>query len=244
MVKKPVWDLPTRFIHWCLPVGIGLLWWTGETGRMEWHSYVGYTLVVLVATRFVWGFVGSFHSRFRNFVRGPSVVLSYVTGGATDSPATAGARVTSARSDSAKNLGSERAAASVGHNPLGAYSTLALLTVLLLQGVSGMFSIDDVTFDGPLAYYFEGNYIDVASQWHDIGWQVLQVLIALHLLAITWYQFKRGQPLVQTMWFGSRPGRESEHTPVGIGRAIVVVTVFIAVLATAINFAPEAPSYY
>jgi len=257
MVTNPVWDLPTRFIHWCLPVGVGLLWWTGETGRMEWHSYVGYTLVVLVATRFVWGFVGSFHSRFRNFVRGPSVVLSYVTGDAAGSPATAGASVTSARSDSAseperenagsdsaKNLGSERAAASVGHNPLGAYSTLALLTVLLLQGVSGMFSIDDVAFDGPLAYYFEGNYIDVASQWHDIGWQVLQVLIALHLLAITWYQFKRGHPLVQTMWFGSRPGRESEHTPVGIGRAIVVVAVFIAVLATAINFAPEAPSYY
>lgn len=244
MVKNPVWDIPTRFIHWCLPVGIGLLWWTGETGRMEWHSYVGYTLVVLVATRFAWGFVGSFHSRFRNFVRGPSVVLSYVTGGAADSPATAGARVTSARSDSAKNLGSERAAASVGHNPLGAYSTLALLTVLILQGVSGMFSIDDVAFDGPLAYYFDGDYIDFASQWHDIGWAVLQVLIAVHLLAIAWYQLKKGQPLVQTMWFGSRPGRESEHTPVGIGRAIVVVAVFIAMLAMAINFAPEAPSYY
>ena len=132
----------------------------------------------------------------------------------------------------------------MGHNPLGAYSTLALLSVLLLQGVSGMFSIDDVAFDGPLAYYFEGDYIDLASEWHDIGWSLLQGLIALHLVAIAWYQVKKGQPLIQTMWFGSRLDRESEHKPVSVSLAIVVLVVFIAVLAATINFAPEAPSYY
>ena len=236
MAKNPVWDFPTRFIHWCFPFGIGLLWWTGETGRMEWHSYVGYTLVVLVATRFVWGFVGSFHSRFRNFVRGPGAVMSYLRGSSTRMPEGADGTSPSPASDSNSTA--------VGHNPLGAYSTLALLSVLLLQGVSGMFSIDDVAFDGPLAYYFEGDYIDFASQWHDVGWNVLQGLILLHLVAIAWYQLRKRQPLIQTMWFGSQPGRESDHAPVGNGRAIVVVAVLIAVLATAINFAPEAPSYY
>ena len=236
MAKNPVWDFPTRFIHRFFPVGIGLLWWTGETGRMEWHSYVGYTLVVLVATRFVWGFAGSFHSRFANFVRGPVAVLSYVRGAATKAGSTP--------SDSHAEPIGESNVALVGHNPLGAYSTLALLFVLLLQGISGMFSIDDVAFDGPLAYYFEGDYIDLASQWHDIGWNVLQGLVALHLAAIAWYQLKKRQPLIQTMWFGSQPGRESDHAPVGNGRAIVIIAVLIAVLATAINFAPEAPSYY
>ena len=236
MAKNPVWDLPTRFIHWCFPVGIGLLWWTGETGRMEWHSYVGYTLVVLVTTRFAWGIVGSHHSRFSNFVRGPVAVLSYVRGAA----AKAG---TTPDESNAEPVG-ESNGAPVGHNPLGAYSTLALLSVLLLQGVSGMFSIDDVAFDGPLAYYFDGDYIDLASEWHDIGWSLLQGLIALHLVAIAWYQFKKGQPLIQTMWFGSRPDRESEHKPVSFSLAIVVLVVLIAALATAINLAPEAPSYY
>ena len=84
-----------------------------------------------------------------------------------------------------------------------------------------MFSIDDVAFDGPLAYYFE-YYIDLASQWYDIGWNVLQGLIALHLVAIAWYQLRKRQPLIQTMCFGTQPGRESEHAPVGNGRAIVV----------------------
>ena len=236
MAKNPVWDLPTRFIHWSFPIGIGLLWWTGETGRMEWHSYAGYTLVVLVATRFVWGFVGSYHSRFANFVRGPVAVLSYVRDAKTKAGSTLG--------DSNAEPLSESNGAPLGHNPLGAYSTLALLSVLLLQGVSGMFSIDDVAFDGPLAYYFGGDYIDFASEWHDIGWGLLQGLIALHLVAIAWYQVKKGQPLIQTMWFGSRPDSESEHKPVRFSLAIVVLVVLIAALATAINFAPEAPSYY
>ena len=51
MITHPVWDVPSRFIHWCFPVGIGLMWWTGETGRMELHSYVAYGLLTLVTTR-------------------------------------------------------------------------------------------------------------------------------------------------------------------------------------------------
>ena len=236
MAKNSVWDFPTRFIHWCFPFGIGLLWWTGETGRMEWHSYVGYTLVVLVATRFAWGFVGSFHSRFRNFVRGPGAVMAYLRGSSTRMPERADRTSPSPASDSNSTA--------AGHNPLGAYSTLALLSVLLLQGVSGMFSIDDVAFDGPLAYYFEGYYIDFSLSMARYWMERLQGLVALHLVAIAWYQFRKHQPLIQTMWFGSQPGRESEHAPAGNGRAIMVVAVLIAVLATAINFAPEAPSYY
>lgn len=220
MVVHPVWDLPTRLIHWCFPVGIGFLWWTGETGRMEWHSYGGYTLIVLVTTRFMWGFVGSFHSRFAHFVRSPNSVLAYL------------------------KAAPEAEAPSVGHNPLGAYSVLALLFAVLVQGLSGMFSIDDVAFDGPLAYSFGGEYIDLALQWHDIGWVVLQALIALHLCAIAWYQFKKRRPVVQTMWFGSHSGRESVHAPVAGWRAILTVLTMSGVLAATIFLAPEAPSYY
>ena len=109
MTGHPVWDAPSRFIHWCLPIGIGLMWWTGETGRMELHSYVAYVLLTLVTTRLALGFVGSYHSRFRNFIVGPSSVIGYLREGGHF----------------------------VGHNPLGALSTLALLLLVLRRVFPG-----------------------------------------------------------------------------------------------------------
>ena len=216
MTAHPVWDVPSRFIHWCFPVGIGLMWWTGETGRMELHSYVAYVLLTLVATRLALGFVGSHHSRFRNFIVGPASVIAYLREGGNF----------------------------VGHNPLGALSTVALLLLILAQGISGLFSVDDVSFDGPLAYAFDGRFIDAATEWHDTNWGILQALIVLHLGAIAWYQWRRRQPMVQTMWRGRSADRVSEQAPVHVGRAVGIAIVVATCLWLAIVWAPEAPSYY
>ena len=216
MTAHPVWDVPSRFIHWFFPVGIGLMWWTGETGRMELHSYVAYVLLTLVATRLALGFVGSHHSRFRNFIVGPASVIAYLREGGHF----------------------------VGHNPLGALSTVALLLLILAQGISGLFSVDDVSFDGPLAYAFDGRFIDAATEWHDTNWGILQALIVLHLGAIAWYQWRRRQPMVQTMWRGRSADRVSEQAPVHVGRAVGIAIVIATCLWLAIVWAPEAPSYY
>jgi cytochrome b len=212
----PVWDAPSRLIHWCFPVGVGLMWWTGETGRMELHSYVAYVLLILVITRLALGFVGSYHSRFRNFVVGPKDVFAYLREGGQF----------------------------VGHNPLGALSTLALLLLVLAQGLSGLFSVDDVSFDGPLAFAFDGRFIDLATEWHDTNWSILQLLIFMHLAAIAWYQWRKRQPMVQTMWRGQSANRVSEHAPVHVARAVAIAVIVAACLWLAITWAPEAPSYY
>ncbi len=214
MTVYPVWDLPSRFIHWCFPVGIGFMWWTGETGRMELHSYMAYVLLTMVTTRLALGFVGSYHSRFRNSLVGPAGVITYLRKGGHF----------------------------VGHNPLGALSTLALLLLILAQGISGLFSVDDVSFDGPLAYAFDGEFIEAATQWHDTNWGILQPLIVVHLGAIAWYQCRQGQPMVQTMWRGQSVDRVSRHKPVHIGRSIVTAVVVALLLWLAITWAPDAPS--
>ena len=216
MIGHPVWDVPSRFIHWCFPVGIGLLWWTGATGRMELHSYLAYVLLTLVTTRLVLGFIGSHHSRFCNSVVGLASVIAYLREGGHF----------------------------VGHNPLGALSTLALLLLILTQGISGLFSVDDVSYDGPLAYAFGGQFIDAASKWHDTNWVILQSLISLHLAAIGWYQWQRRLPMVQTMWRGRSADRVSDQAPVHIARAIGVAIVVAVCLWLAITWAPQAPSYY
>jgi len=100
--QYPVWDLTIRLIHWYFPAAIGVMWWSGKQGRMEIHAWVGYSLLILVLTRIVWGCIGSESARFRHFVRGPGEIRRYLVSGGTYS----------------------------GHNPLGALSVLALLALL------------------------------------------------------------------------------------------------------------------
>jgi len=213
---NPVWDLPTRIFHWCLLPGIGFMWWTGETGRMEWHSYCAYGLICLVVSRIMWGFIGSYHARFTHFLVGPKRIIQYI----------------------------REPGEVIGHNPLGALSTIALLSLLLAQGLSGLFSVDDASFEGPLAYVSDGDFIDIATEWHEVNWSLLQALIGLHLLAIAFYQFKRRQRLIQLMWFGSsetHQGVEPAKSPL---LALIVLAAAAGCLWLAITMAPEPPRWY
>mgnify|MGYP003653946411 CR=1 FL=1 len=70
--RHPLWDLPTRFFHWAIVCLLPLSWLTAETDNYEWHSWIGYSVLVLVAFRICWGFIGSRHSRFSDFLVGPA----------------------------------------------------------------------------------------------------------------------------------------------------------------------------
>ena len=75
-----VWDLPSRIAHWALGLSILGSYGTAEYGwfSMQWHFYFGYAVITLVIFRVLWGFFGSEHARFRNFVRGPGAVWRYL----------------------------------------------------------------------------------------------------------------------------------------------------------------------
>ena len=66
-----IWDAPTRLFHWMLVLLVALAWVTGEAeGSMfAVHKLAGYGVAVLLVFRVIWGFAGSRHSRFADFVR-------------------------------------------------------------------------------------------------------------------------------------------------------------------------------
>jgi cytochrome b len=203
-----VWDLPTRAAHWLFVAGVAFSWWTAETSRLEWHRWSGYTLLGLVLFRLYWGFVGGSTARFANFVRGPRAILSYLRG---------------------------NGAASIGHNPLGALSVLALLGLLLLQIVLGLFAIDvDGIESGPLSLYVSFETGRVAAEWHDVVFNALLALIALHLVAVVYYLAVKRHNLIGTMITGKRI-YESAVAPMTPSSAIKLV--IGVVLATAITWA-------
>ncbi len=115
-----VWDVPVRVFHWLLVFSVAGAWLSAESERWRWwHETLGYTTLGLMAFRFVWGWVGSRHARFADFVRPPSVVWAYVL-----------------------KMLRLRAPRHVGHNPLGAWAVLALIALTTLTGVSGWLIAD------------------------------------------------------------------------------------------------------
>jgi len=181
-----LWDIPTRVFHWLMVCCLPLAWWSAEEERYDLHQWVGYTVLVLVTARIAWGFIGSRHSRFADFVSGPSAVRDYLA---------------------------RRGAASAGHNPLGGWSVLLLLALLAVQAVSGLFNSDDVLFTGPFYYWVSADFRDVMGVLHEAAFNGLLALVGLHILAVCYHQVHHREKLVQAMVHGRAEGRTGRSAP-------------------------------
>lgn len=192
-----VWDLPIRLFHWCLLIGIVLSFVTVKIGgnAMEFHARVGYCVLALIVFRICWGLIGSHHARFINFIPSPKGLLNYLSG---------------------------KAKVSLGHNPLGALSVLALLFSIGLQAVTGLFANDDIAFEGPLAKHVSNETVALLTSIHHQNEKVLIVLIVVHLCAIFYYQKFKGENLIKPMLLGDKeidPSEEAKYLPADLGRA-------------------------
>lgn len=108
-----VWDALVRVGHWSLVLSVIIAWLTRHGGG-RWHEWIGYAALVIVAVRLVWGWTGSPHARFRDFVRSAAVTWQY-----------------------ARQMLAGREPRYLGHNPLGGWMIVALLLTVTLVGVSG-----------------------------------------------------------------------------------------------------------
>jgi cytochrome b len=210
--RQPLWDIPTRLSHWLLVGAVALSWASAEMEYYAVHEWSGYAVIVLVVSRIIWGFVGSRHARFTDFVVGPARVGEYLKGAP---------------------------AASAGHNPLGGWSVLLLLTLLLLQAGSGLFNTDDVLFSGPLYYWASGEFRDAMGVVHEAAFNGLLALVSLHILAVLYHQLRRREKLLQAMLRGSAQGREGREAPVHWWRAVAVVTLVALALWWGLAQAPQ-----
>jgi cytochrome b len=177
-----LWDGPTRLVHWALVVLIGFSWWSAEEGKMEWHRWSGYAVAGLVLFRLIWGFAGAGSSRFSGFVKGPKATFSYL-----------------------RTLHRRTPSETPGHNPLGAFSVVAILAVLTIQIVSGLYAVDIDAFEGgPLSDKISFDFGRRVAGWHELSFTILQILVLLHLAAIVFYAVYKRSNLVGPMITGRR----------------------------------------
>ena len=182
-MRRYVWDSVVRLCHVFFVVGCLGAYLTYQMGRMEWHAWCGYLVLGALASRIVWGVIGSPHARFSGFVRGPATAWRYLRSW-------------------------RRQPAPIGHNPLGGYAVLALLSALLVEGLTGLFSDDEVATTGPLRNLVSDDHAQVLTHIHRLSFDVLLILVALHLAAIVAYALIKRIDLIGPMITGW--GRDGE----------------------------------
>lgn len=197
-----VWDLPTRLFHWSLVVCVVGAFVTVKLGGlwMDWHVRFGLATAALIVFRLIWGLIGPRYARFSHFLAGPAAIKRYLA---------------------------DRGAHVAGHNPLGGWSVAAMLALFGFQAFSGLFATDDILTSGPLAHLDDGWTATLTNLHKSSEWFMIAI-VALHVLAVLWYQWAARQNLVGPMIHGDMLAPAS--TPVaaaqdGIGRRLLALAI-------------------
>ena len=205
-LARPLWDLPTRIVHWALVVLLLVAWFTGGE-NMQLHRWTGYTILGLLVFRLWWGVAGGSTARFAHFLTGPGKTFGYL-----------------------RTVASRTPGETAGHNPLGAWSVLAMIAVLLVQVGLGLFASDiDGLESGPLSHLVDFDASRRAADFHELSFRALQALVALHILAVAFYWLWKRQNLVGAMITGKRPFQGEALRPASLWSYAVGLILAVAV---------------
>ena len=221
MREMKIWDMPVRLFHWLLAGLFLLSWGSAEFDFFTVHYYSGYGIFTLLLFRIVWGFFGSDTARLLGLVASPKAVIGYVPELLRRSPGN-----------------------DVGHNPIGGLAVLALLALLCAQVATGLFAQDiDFINAGPLSDLISFDAGVAASDWHHWLFDILLILVAIHLFAVAFHELYKGERLILTMLTGWRrfgaDGPIQPPTLMPVGRAFLILAVVVALVVFAVWGLPK-----
>ena len=174
----PVWDGPVRVLHWSLVLTVAAAWLTRHSpGR--WHEWLGYATLAIAAARIAWGFVGPNHARFSDFLRPLAVTARY-----------------------ARDVLGRRETRFLGHNPLGGWMAVALLSMVALVGFTGWLYTTDRYWGAPWV-----------EELHETLSDLLIALVALHIAGVVFTSARHRENLVAAMLHGRKRPAGAGDTP-------------------------------
>ncbi len=130
-----IWDSFVRLFHWTVAIGFFVAYLT-EDDVLSVHVWAGYVVGALVLVRIVWGFIGTRHARFTDFIYRPRTVLTYM-----------------------RDLPRARSKRYLGHSPAGGTMVIAFLIALALTVFSGLVVYAENDRAGPLAPIYSSRTI-------------------------------------------------------------------------------------
>jgi len=177
-----VWDPAIRIGHWTLVIAFFTAYFT-EDEFLTAHVWAGYAIGVVIFFRLVWGFTGSEHARFKNFVRTPAVTFAYLA-----------------------DLVRQRSKRYLGHNPAGAAMILALLIFLAGTVFSGVVLYGMEEGAGPLATWVteSAKQEELWEEIHEIFANLTLLLVGLHIAGMLFSSYVHSENLVKAMMTGRK----------------------------------------
>lgn len=199
MATVKVWDIAVRVFHWSLVAAFVTAYLSGDENELL-HTNTGYVIIGLLVFRVLWGFIGTKHARFTDFIYSPAKIFAY-----------------------ARSLASGSPRHYLGHNPLGGIMVIALLISLSLACFSGLKLYAAEDGKGPLAnesslslissaYAHEGGEHHVRDKeatqlWeelHELFVNISLGLVILHIMGVIVASVLHKEPLVKTMITGKK----------------------------------------
>jgi cytochrome b len=174
-----IWDWPLRIWHWgfaLVVTGSLVTGLMGDISLMEWHMRLGYAALGLLLFRAGWALWGGRYARLSSFRVSPQSFVAHFRRAGLPAPRTAP----------------------------GVLLTLALILVVVLQAVTGLYTTDDIFTDGPLVRHASRDTIALMSAVHHRAYWAVLGLIAVHLLAHVIYGLRR-DPTPLSMFTGRKP---------------------------------------
>jgi cytochrome b len=117
-----VFDLPTRVFHALLAMSFAGAFATAESERWrDVHAVLGYTVLVRVAFRLVWGLVGTRYARLSELWPAPRRAFAYL-----------------------RSIVAGRPEHHAGHNPAGSLAIVGLLALALATSLAGLATFNEL----------------------------------------------------------------------------------------------------
>ena len=198
-----VWEWPLRLWHWAVAISVSVALLTGLVPQLDYfsaHRIAGISVVALIVFRLLWGVFGGTYARFKNYYTTPKAFIHHFTGKADP-------RV---------------------HTSPGVLLTLAVLLTLTLQSVAGLFTTDDVFYEGPMVQFAEDEIVETASDLHRQGWKFVLALIAIHLSAHVVYLVFLRSRIPLSMFTGRKPTLDPDTTW-SVWRAVIAFSVALVI---------------
>lgn len=176
MKKSYIWSFPTRVFHWLFVFFILLAFISSEEDRwLNYHAIIGYSILILLIFRVIWGLIGPKYSLFKDFPIGLDNSKEFLF-----------------------NI-FKKQEKYIGHNPIASYVIFSMFIICFIVIITGIFTYGIQEGKGILSFLNSSFFkeMELFEEIHELFSTLFIILIGSHILGVftEWFLHKKNETL-------------------------------------------------